>query len=254
MSQRTVRTLRREDVPAVVELLHESFDSRLRRFMTYTQQGIGNFLSAPLQYPGVSSDRSRLVVEIQEVIVGFADYRMLGPQAGHLSYICVKPSARGNGVATALISEYLCQHPQMGVLSLDVFRDNSPAKALYRKLGFKTVQTSGWVTRSLPVPQGSVFIDSLEAAMAAYRRHGFCELNVRFEEQRVNVGLIGQDVLRCFSADSFENDALLAALHQVFDFTQQAMTVIPADKLVDIKSPHTVATLSDRMTLAAMVS
>lgn len=249
MSQPAVRILRRDDISAVVELLHESFDSRLRPFMTYTQQGIGDFLSVPLEYPGLRSDRSRLVVELQEEIIGFADYRMLGNQAGHLSYICVKPSARGNGVATALISEFLHQHPRMDVLSLDVFRDNGPAKTLYRKLGFKTVRASGWITRSLPNPQGSVSIESVEASMAAYRRHGFCELDVRFEQHRIKVGLIGPDILRCFSVDSFENDDLLAALRQVFKFTEQAMTVVPEGRLVDIKRPHTLATLSDRMTL-----
>lgn len=248
MSRPIVRILRREDIPAVVKLLHESFDYRLRPFMTYTQQGIGDFLSIPLEYPGLASDRTRLVVEHHEEIVGFADYRMLGHGAGHLSYICVKASARGRGVATTLISEFLRLYPQVEVLSLDVFRDNDPAKALYRKLGFKTVRVSGWVTRSMPVAHGSVSIESMEASMAAYRRHGFCELDVRFEQQRINVGLIGPHV-RCFSVDAFENDSLLSGLRQVFRFTEQAMTVVPETGLADIKNPYRLTTLSDRLSL-----
>lgn len=249
MSQPMVRLLGREDISAVVKLLHESFDSRLRPFMPYTQQGIGDFLSVPLEYPDLPSDRTRLVAESQEEILGFADYRMLGRGAGHLSYICVKASARGRGVATAIITEFLRLYPQVEVLSLDVFRDNSPARALYRKLGFKTVQVSGWVTRSLPVPLGSVSIESIEASMAAYRRHGFCELDVRFEQQRISVGLIGPHVVRCFSVDAFENDALLAGLRQVFKFTEEAMVVVPRAGLANIKNPHKLTTLSDRMSL-----
>lgn len=251
MSRPVVRILCWEDIPAVVKLLHESFDHRLRPFMTYTQQGIGDFLAVPLEYPGLSSDRTRLVVERQEEIIGFADYRMLGHGTWHLSYICVKASARGRGVATALISEFLRLHPQVEVLSLDVFRDNGAAKALYRKLGFKTVRVSGWATRSLPVPHASVSIQSIEASMAAYRQHGFCELDVHFEQQRIKVGLIGPHVVRCFSVDTFDNDALLAGLRHVFRFTEQAMTIVPESGLANIKSPHELTTLSDRMSLVA---
>lgn len=249
MSQPMIRTLRREDIPAAVKLLHESFDYGVRPFMTYTQHGIGDFLAVPLEYPGLPSDRTRLVAGSQEEIIGFADYRMFGHQTGHLSYICVKASARGSGVATALISEFLRLHPEVEVLSLDVFRNNGPAKALYRKLGFKTIGVSGWVTRSLPVPRGSVSIHAIEASMAAYRRHGFCELDVRIEQQRVNVGLIGPHVVRCFSIDAFENDTLLAGLRQAFTFTEQAMTVVPESGLAKIKSSYGLATLSDRMSL-----
>lgn len=248
MNQPTVRFLRREDIPTVVKLLHESFDHRLRPFMTYTQQGIGDFLSVPLEYPGLASCRMRLVVEHHEEIVGFADYRMLGQGSGHLSYICVKASARGRGVATTLISEFLRLYPQVKLLSLDVFRDNDPARALYRKLGFKPVRVSAWVTRSTPVPLGSVAIESIEASMAAYRRHGFCELDVHFEEQHIKVGLIGPH-LRCFSVDAFENNALLAGLRQVFRFTEQAMIVLPEAELADIRNPYSLMTLSDRMSL-----
>lgn len=251
MNRPKIHILCRKDIPAVVELLHQSFDSRLRPFMTYTQWGIGDFLSVPLKYPGLLTDRTRLVMEHHGEVVGFADFRSIaGNKNGHLSYICVRPSARGQGVATALISEYLSMHPQLEMLSLDVFRDNGPAKALYRKLGFKSQQVSAWITRSLPTARGSVFIESVEASLAAYNRHGFCTLDVRFDQERLNVGLIGTDVVRCFSIDSFENDAALAGLRQVFTSTEQAMTVVPEAGLVDIRIPYAVATLTDRMSLA----
>lgn len=250
MSRPIIRFLCQKDIPAVVELLHRSFDNRLRSFMTYTQQGIGHFLSVPLQYPGLQSDRIRLVVVQEEEVVGFADYRMLGDQNGHLSYICVKPTARGQGVASALITEFLRMYPQVEVLSLDVFRDNGPARALYTKLGFEVQEIAAWVTRFLPTPLASVSINSVEASMAAYRRYGFCELDVCFDQQRLTVGLMGSDLVRCFSIDAFENDALLAGIRQVFNFAERAMTVVPETRLIEIKNPHTVVTLSDRMSLA----
>lgn len=249
MSRQRIRNLAPQDLPSVVKMLHESFDRRLRPFMTYTQHGIGNFLSVPLQYPELPSNRTRLVVEHQEEILGFADFRMLDYHKGHLSYICVKPSARGQGVATALISEFLRMSPHVEILSLDVFRDNDPAKALYRKLGFETEQSSAWITRPLPDPRGSLAIASIEASMASYHRHGFCELDIRFEQQPLTIGLIGRDVVRCFSVDSFENDALLAAMRRAFNFTEQAMTIVPEVTLPDIRNAHRLATLSDRMTL-----
>lgn len=249
MNETVVRILRPEDISTVVKMLHESFDSRLTPFMTYTQHGIGDFLAVPLEYPDLPSDRTCIVMVRQHDIVGFADFRMLDHHTSHLSYICVKPSARGSGVATALISAFLAWHPLVSVMSLDVFRTNGPAKALYRKLGFKTVQTAAWITRESPDAFGSISIASIEASMAAYRRYGFCQLDVLLEQQHIRVGLIGPHVVRCFSLESFQDDVLLAGLRQVFKLADRAMTAVPEAEIANIDVPYSLATLTDRMRL-----
>lgn len=249
MTQPSIRNLTLDDVPTVVQMVRDSFDSRLRPFMIYGQHGMVNFLSVPLEFPECKSDRQQLVMEIEGAIVGFADFRLLGDGAGFLSYICVASHARGQGVATRLIDFFLASHPDVTELSLDVFRENSSARALYSKLGFESKYTSAWVTRSVPDPSGSVAIPALPASIAAFRAHGFCELGVKLGQDSFNVGLIGAQTVRCPSTSSFENDALLSGLRGVFPHVDRAFAIVLESDLPSLRVRHELVTLADRMQL-----
>lgn len=248
-----VRTLTEADVPTVSRLIRDSFGTALRPFMTYTQHGIGAFLSVAVRYPG--SDPGRyLLVAVDEAnprgIMGFAEFRIQEGDVGFLSYICVTESARGRGIARAIISSFTDDHSELNELQLDVFRDNAPAVSLYQKLGFKPTGAVAWVTRSIPPSAGAARIRSLPTAMANLSAYGFCEMEVMTEASEERVGLIGEKVLRCFSAQAFDNDALLATLAAHFTDIEAALAILPAASLPGISSIHQVIKLSDRMKLS----
>lgn len=248
-----VRTLTQADVPAVSGLIHDSFGAELRPFMTYTQHGIGAFLSVPLKYPGSDPERHLLVAvdgSKPQDVTGFAEFRVTDGNVGFLSYICVAESARGRGVARALLGSFRDEHPELNELRLDVFRDNAPAVSLYRKLGFKPTSTVAWVTRSMPPPAGAARIRSLPTAMANFNAYGFCEMEVVGEASETRIGLIGEKVLRCFSAQAFDDDVLLSRLSGHFPRTETALVILPAASVPEISSIHQVINLSDRMKLS----
>ena len=249
MNAMTIRKMHLDDVPVVAEMVRDSFDSQFWPFMIYAQHGIAAFLSVPLQYPGSSPEQHSLVLSREEGVQGFADFRVLNDRAGFLSYICVKPTARGHGVATNLIMHFLSHHPHLTELRLDVFRGNAPALAMYKKLGFESRGSAAWVTRALPAPHGSVAITSLAISLAAYSVYGFCEFDVLLNRERVKVGLLGPNVLRCSTIESFGNDKLLASLHQMFPHADSAFAVVSEAAVADLQVAHQVVNLSDRMTL-----
>jgi ribosomal protein S18 acetylase RimI-like enzyme len=248
-----VRTLRETDLPAVSGLIHDSFGAELRPFMTYTQHGIGAFLSVPVKYPGSDPGR-HLLVAVDEAmpqdVMGFAEFRITDGNVGFLSYICVTESARGRGIARVLLGSFRDQHPELVELQLDVFRDNAPAVSLYRKLGFKPTSGVAWVTRSMPPPAGAARIRSLPTAMANLGAYGFCEMEVMNETSETRIGLIGEKVLRCFSAQAFDDDALLSRLSGHFPRAETALAILPAASVPEVSSIHQVIKLSDRMKLS----
>ena len=71
--------------------------------------------------------------------VGFGQYWQSAPGCIHLGRIIVAPHARGRGLGSVLMTR-LCaeavRHADVVQLTLNVYRDNAAALALYRDLGF----------------------------------------------------------------------------------------------------------------------
>ncbi|MFC9335672.1 GNAT family N-acetyltransferase [Arthrobacter sp. NPDC057009] len=217
--------------------------------MIYAQHGIERFLTVPFHYPNCNTDKVLLAKSWNHEILGFADFRLHEDNSAFLSYICVAEEARGRGIATGLISSFLEENPHVTHLGLDVFDDNTAAKALYEKLGFETQSASAWITRPIPEPHGAVSIASLPAAVSAFEAHGFCELDVRRGIERLNMGRIGEEVLRCPSAASFDDDGLLSAVRSAFPELKEAFAIIPVSEVPAVTSKHEIATVSNRMRL-----
>jgi len=244
-----VREFRLEDVDHVTDLVRGSFDRRLWPFMAYAQQGIAEFLSVALRFP-TSAPRNRSYVSVGPGgVEGFADFRVTSDEESFLSYICVTPQARGCGVATRLIEQFLANHPKLEHLRLDVFRENAPAIAMYSKLGFKREHSSVWVSRPMPRPLGAVEIFELSKSLAVLHLYGFCELEVSSAPVPVRLGILGNTVVNCRTPEVFQNDTLLAALRSTFEDAETAFAVIKESEVLQISVVHSVINETDRMSL-----
>jgi ribosomal protein S18 acetylase RimI-like enzyme len=245
----TIREFRLEDVEFVATLVRESFDRRFWPFMVYCQSGTTEFLKVALRYPSTAA-RSRSYVSVgADGIEGFAEFKMSGEGEALLSYICVVPNARGRGVATRLIEEFLSTHQEVRRLELDVFTENAPAVNLYRKLGFERVNSSVWVSRPLPDAHGSVEILGLPSSLATHQLYGFCELEVPLPTGSVRVGLVGSDVMNCRTPEIFQDDTLLAALRISFPATNTAFAVVAESDLLRLSITYSIINHTHRMGL-----
>jgi len=126
-----LREARLDDLDVLVRLEEESFDTdRLSR------RSFRRFLQ---------SDSDHLLVA--ETEAGVAGYILLlkhrGTRLARLYSICVDRGARKRGIAEALITagEDAVREAGCAYLRLEVRRDNEPAIALYRKLGYRLFDT-----------------------------------------------------------------------------------------------------------------
>lgn len=248
-----VRDMIEGDAPLVSRLILRSFDTALRPYMTYTQHGVGTFLSVHTKYPEADPERRLLVATDQSSphgLVGYAEFRSGKDNVGFLSYICVAESARGRGVASALVRSFFHERPQLRELQLDVFQDNAPALSFYQKLGFRPISSVTWVTRPMPRSVGAVRIQSLPVAIASLRAYGFCELEVINGTASTKVGLIGQKVVRCFSVEAFDDDELLCGLRGHFPGADTVLAILPAAAMGNVLSNHEIIQRADRMKLS----
>lgn len=238
-----------DDIEQVAHLLAESFDAHLRPYMVYTQRGIGAFLAVDLAHPDLVEPKNMVVVSDGAEVVAFAEFRLIVPDEAHLSYICVAASHRRKGLARQIISQFIDQNPSVRRLELFVFDENTPARRLYEGLGFGHVDSSGWYTRGLPTPSRPLRIPDLHAVMAVHERYGFSRLELDYRGHRLNVGRLGDGVLRCYDADSFADDDLLAALRASFPSLTECLLITSPVAPHALPSAATQLLLNHRMAL-----
>jgi L-amino acid N-acyltransferase YncA len=84
-----------------------------------------------------------VVAEVDGKMIANSEVEKRGSFMSHLGYlgIGIRKGYRGIGIGTKLIQTLINESKKMGleILVLDVFDVNKPAKALYKKMGFKEV-------------------------------------------------------------------------------------------------------------------
>ena len=123
-----LRTLKREDLPAVLEIERRSFGQPWSRAFFEKE------LSTPF---------ARLVVAVDEVaprpaIVGYT-CRWRVTDEVHLLNVAVHPERRGRSIGRLLVEAVIVEARDTGaaVLFLEVRAGNVVARRLYRRLGFR---------------------------------------------------------------------------------------------------------------------
>ena len=222
--------MRRSDITRIDELTKSSFDPRLEPYMTSAQEGAGQFLEAFVRHSKFLPDRSYIVARsVDHEVMGYADFRLTGATTSFLSYIAVAPEARGLGVASALIDDFLDRNQSIKSIELDVFAVNGAARALYDKRGFTVVDSSDWWVRDIPQAPATVprdwVIKNVASSVAWQKAFGFCEYEVETEESARRFGQIGRRTLRCFSAEEFSDDRFLGAAASIASGVKEAFLV-----------------------------
>lgn len=122
----TIRQMTADDVAAVAALESENF-------------------SRPWSYEAFHktlSDENYIVIIAKETdaLMGYCVLLCTGEEAD-ITNVCTAASARGKGVATAVLTALMEEGMSRGVRSffLEVRESNAPARALYTKLGFEEI-------------------------------------------------------------------------------------------------------------------
>ena len=124
------------DLPEILELERSSFGK-----MAWSSTDFETALSSDYDYPMVVHKRPVNTEDRESYINNLAGYsvlRLLGPEA-EIENICVSPDMRRNGIGETLMQKMIqtALTEKASVIFLEVRAGNTPARALYQKLGFK---------------------------------------------------------------------------------------------------------------------
>ena len=123
----TVRPMRAEDLPALLDLWVESWQAAYPSIDFHARRGWADTRFAELQRDGARI----LVAEADGQLAGLVT---VAPDTGYIDQIVVATAAQRRGVAARLIAAARAVSPT--VLELHVNQDNEPAVAFYRREGF----------------------------------------------------------------------------------------------------------------------
>nr|WP_300047965.1 GNAT family N-acetyltransferase [uncultured Nocardioides sp.] len=227
-----VRPAVAEDLPWVADLVRDSFDDALLPYLIAAQPGIVSWWSTVVEHPGsFPTTRFSIAVDGDGGRLGYAELKESGERTGFLSYVAVSHAARGQGVARRLIADYLRDERHLEAMELDVFESNQPARRLYDRLGFEETSRTTWWGAPLEVdaPRADLPVADLHAVLARHRAYGFTDLVVDPGGRAVRFGVMGDDVLRCFSVDAFSDLAAQAVVRDVFPRLSRRFAVLPGD-------------------------
>lgn len=222
----TVRLLAIGDADAAATILRESFPEPMHPYLPLAQHGTAHYLRSFFMVPQESVARRAFVAIEDGQVAGYAEFGRPSSDVTFLSYICVAEAARGRGLATRLI-EHGVGEVGAARLALDVFDDNVPAMRLYESLGLvEEGARRVWSRRELP-PAGPSAGRAMRPHIAAacHDAYGFSELDVEIAGQPMAIGLIGETVIRCPSADVLSDDAALGALKSLLPTRTEAITI-----------------------------
>ncbi len=226
----TVRPAVGADLPWVADLVRASFDDALLPYLVAAQAGIVDWWRTVLDHPG-SFPTTRFLVALAEdgERLGYAELKAADDTTGFLSYVAVEPAARGRRVAAALVAHYLRSEPHLDAMELDVFETNEPARRLYDRLGFEeTSRTTWWGAPLEPrAARDDVQVADLHAVLARHRAYGFTDAVVDPAGAATRFGVLGDDVLRCFTPESFDDADGHAVVRHLFPRLSRRFAVLP---------------------------
>ncbi|MGF9760981.1 GNAT family N-acetyltransferase [Microvirga sp. 0TCS3.31] len=256
-----VRPAGAEDLPWVADLVRGSFDPHLLPYLVAAQSGIVSWWRTILDHSDSFPTTRFLVAEDGAGRrLGYAELKQLDDRTGFLSYVAVAAEARGAGVAGRLVAAYLGERPHLEAMELDVFEDNAPARALYARLGFEESARSTWWAAPLehdPDGPGGRPVGDLHAVLARHRAYGFTDLTVDAGGSAVRFGVLGEEVLRCFTAESFVDADAQAVVREVFPHLTRRFAVlaegadlassgaVPLVRSLRMRSDHVAELLED---------
>lgn len=121
-----IRQMTREDVPAIAELEKICFSD------PWSESSIASELNNPLS--------EWLVAEVDGAVAGYVGSQSV-LDAADMMNLAVSPAFRRQGIGEALVSALIERLLQRNVIALllEVRVSNSPAVALYQKMGFVQV-------------------------------------------------------------------------------------------------------------------
>ena len=215
-----IRYAEPSDAKVIVSLTVSGFRKELLNAMIYGCNGIVNFLERQISIPLNMSDTIYIVAEIDEIVVGFVEFKIY-PENIFLNYIGTSKQVQHKGLATKLLGKSVSMvrtkyHKRM---ILDVFSDNVVAKYWYKKLGFTEEYNAGWYKiLQKELDEGDFLqgkVSGFSQSNCCYDEFGFSHFNITTAAGNYNVGMLGEEWFRVTEIELLFDYAALSCLNSI---------------------------------------
>ena len=134
---RITEGLLREDKEAIIRWTNS-------KGTDFLQQWAGDVLPYPLTIEALNALSHCFRIEVEGSFIGMIQQIRVEGSNVHIGRFLINPSLTGKGLGTSAMQLFIAmlfEDKRVHSISLNVFDDNSIAKGLYTKLGFKVVAT-----------------------------------------------------------------------------------------------------------------
>ena len=198
-----------EDIAKIVSLVRTSFNDLYLTASIYKCFGIEKFICNEIE--NEYSPYKYFIAEIDNYIVGFVEFKMFyDSSVAFLNMIATDNTFKGKGVAGKFF-KYTKEHFfDLGFknIQLDVFSSNTVALNWYTSMGFEQEETKNFYKYSKTDLLNEQFGEGLVITnysnfKCLYDHFGFSFLQLTFNKQNLNIGIINDNaILRDILPDS----------------------------------------------------
>ncbi len=232
---------RHDDAGEIVALIRGGFAPDRVAMFIYGCGGIQRFIEDQIDAAELGVDTQFLVLEQEERLVACIEMRVLFDRL-FLSYVAVDPSVRKQRCGSRLLAAAIDRlgRPEHRELSLDVFEDNSAARAWYDGLGMHDVSVTNWYDLPLPhdrTASSMTILGGLAQARLSHREYGFGQFSVTSSTGSTHpIGLLGEHVFRISAREPLEDRHTLACLTRL-DPRRRILALLPANEQLGNTAP-----------------
>jgi ribosomal protein S18 acetylase RimI-like enzyme len=212
-----IRAARRDDAPAIVDIIRDSFQKDLLAMFLYGCSGIEKFVTEQIAIQCFGGETFYTVAQIEDQIMGCAEMRRFQSRL-FLNYIAIRPAYRSRDYAKQLLHDtiQLSEPNNRKIIDLDVLESNSVARAWYRAIGFEDQYSTYWLTYpSLAGGNAPVLISGYAQAQVCQREYGFSRFSITTQGREYEVGRLGDALFRLSDPQAIYSSELAGTLKKI---------------------------------------
>lgn len=201
------RTANENDIKRIVEIVQVGNQEFIDKLI-YGCKGIEKYIESNIN--NSNSDLKFFVATRQEDVIGALEIKIIN-NIIFINYIAIDPKYRGKGIGKGIIKyslNYLIQHKEYNTVRLDVFKQNTGALNLYKKLGFRIIKEYEWISISKSRDNlSNIQYDLIDyqESIKVYENRGFSNLTIKINNVNKTVGILGKKWFRVKDTDVNSN-------------------------------------------------
>lgn len=243
-----IRKATESDADKIINIIQSSLDKEKLNKIIYGCDKSNVYLKTLISCK-LDTGYRMFVYEESNQIVGYIEFKLMDNKA-HINYIFIDETYRNKNIGTEFLIKTIKLLPlNIEKIELNVFKDNFIALNWYSKLGFKQINESIIIEKSIKTKSISQsnrpIILNYPQYINNYNSFGFSHMMIKINSNIFETIFIGKEYIKILDINILTDDVLLDSLKYI-DKNRKLFSILPkiqADKLINNNSFIEVDTL-----------